>query len=69
MSEWIKKLIGIHTCFNCESTVNKKDIYSVDIDTADGPLHLKLCQNCADDFDNMLKDLEENLNGQRNNTF
>lgn len=69
MSNFIKKLIGLHTCFNCEQYINKKDVYSVDLDTMDGPLNLKLCQNCADDFDDMLKDLQEKLDGQRNNTL
>jgi|SaaInl6LU_22_DNA_1037377.scaffolds.fasta_scaffold13115_4 hypothetical protein len=61
MSEWIKKLVGMHTCFNCEKLMNKKEIYSVDIDTAEGPLNFKMCQTCADDFDDMLKELEEAL--------
>ena len=68
MSEWIKKLIGMHTCFNCETLINKKEIYNVDVDTAEGPLHLKLCQKCADDFDDLMKELEEVL-AERNNTF
>jgi hypothetical protein len=61
MSEWIKKLVGMHACFNCEKLMSKKEIYSVDIDTAEGPLNFKMCQTCADDFDDMLKELEEAL--------
>jgi hypothetical protein len=41
--------------------MSKKEIYSVDIDTAEGPLNFKMCQTCADDFDDMLKELEEAL--------
>lgn len=68
MSEWIKKLIGVHTCFNCKKYVDKKDIYSVDLDTLDGVLHLKLCPTCANEFDDMMKDLEEVI-AQRDNTI
>lgn len=69
MSDWVKKLIGIQECFNCNKYITKKQVYSVDVDTQDGPLHLKLCQDCSGDFDDMMKDLEENLNAQRNNTL
>ncbi len=68
MSEWINKLVGMKKCWNCHSLLNKKQIYSVDVDTADGPLNLKMCQTCAEDLDDMLKDLEETI-AERNNTF
>lgn len=64
MSEWIKKLIGAHTCFHCEKLMSKKEVYSVDVDTQEGPLNLKLCEDCAGDFDDMLKELEETINLQ-----
>ena len=68
MSEWINKLVGMKKCWNCHQLLNKKQIYSVDVDTADGPLNLKMCQKCAKDVDDMLKDLEETI-AERNNTF
>lgn len=68
MSEWIKKLIGAHTCFNCEKLMNKNEIYSVDLDTAEGPLNFKMCSACAGDFDDMLKELEEAL-AERDQSF
>jgi len=68
MSTWIKKLMGMHTCFHCEKLISKKEIYSVDVDTQEGPLNLKLCQDCAGDFDDMLKELEEAL-AERNNSL
>lgn len=68
MSEWMKKLIGLHTCFGCQKLINKKEIYKVDVTTAEGPLHLTLCQTCADEFDDMMKELEEVI-AERNNPF
>jgi len=65
MNEWIKKIVSVHTCFNCEKHITKKEIYSVDIDTVDGPLNLKLCPDCSGDFDDMLKELETNLELQK----
>jgi hypothetical protein len=59
MSEWIKKLIGLHTCWNCNNYIDKKNIYKVTVDTRDGPLNLTMCQECAEGFDDMLKELEE----------
>jgi hypothetical protein len=68
MSEWIKKLIGAHQCFQCEQYIDKKDIYDVNLDTLDGPWNFKLCGVCAKDFDDMMKELEEVI-GERDNTI
>lgn len=68
MSEWMRKLIGQHTCYFCEEYVNKKEIYSVDVNTQDGPLNLKTCKECAKHVDEMLKELEEVL-AERNKSF
>jgi len=59
MSEWMKKLIGMHTCWNCEDYIDKKSIYKVTLDTLEGPLNLTLCQKCAEEVDEMLKELEQ----------
>jgi hypothetical protein len=48
--------------------MNKKEVYSVDVDTQDGPLNFKMCKKCAGEFDEMLKDLEETI-AERNNTL
>tara|TARA_B110000977_G_scaffold15056_1_gene18571 strand:+ start:4151 stop:4363 length:213 start_codon:yes stop_codon:yes gene_type:complete len=61
MSTWIKKLIGMHTCWHCEKLMNRKDVYSVDVDTLDGPMNFKMCKPCAEDLDDMLKELEETI--------
>jgi len=68
MSEWMKKLIGMHTCWNCESYIDKKSIYKVTVDTLEGPLNLTMCQKCAESFDEMLKELEEAIE-ERNKSF
>mgnify|MGYP001574293079 FL=1 len=68
MSEWINRLVGMHKCWHCQTLMNKKEIYSVDVDTQDGPLNFKMCKTCAEEFDDMLKDLEETI-AERNNTF
>jgi hypothetical protein len=68
MSEWIKKLIGAHTCWNCNNYIDKKNIYKVTVDTLDGPLNLTMCKDCAEGFDDMLKELEEVL-AERNKSL
>jgi|TARA_R110000744_G_scaffold8945_11_gene29168 hypothetical protein len=68
MSDWVKKLVGMKSCWHCEKLMTKKEIYSVDVDTQDGPINFKMCKACAEDMDEMLKELEETL-AERNNTF
>ena len=68
MSEWMKKLIGMHTCWNCKDYIDKKSIYKVTVDTLEGPLNLTMCQKCAESFDEMLKELEEAIE-ERNKSF
>jgi hypothetical protein len=41
--------------------MNRKDVYSVDVDTLDGPMNFKMCKPCAEDLDDMLKELEETI--------
>ena len=68
MSDWVKKLVGMKSCWHCEKLMTKKEIYSVDVDTQDGPINFKMCKACAEDMDEMLIELEETL-AERNNTF
>lgn len=64
----MRRLIGQHTCYFCGYHVNKKEVYSVDVDTQDGPLNLKTCEECAVHVNEMLKELEEVL-AERNKSF
>lgn len=59
MSEWMKRLIKKHTCFYCEKKVDKADLFSIKLDTSEGPLELKACPTCADDLNDILKKIEE----------
>jgi len=65
MSKWMEKLIKKHTCNMCSAKIDKKEIYTVNLDTLDGPHSMTLCEKCAMEFDDMLKDLEEVLHGKR----
>jgi len=49
----------------CSAKIDKKEIYTVNLDTLDGPHSMTLCEKCAMEFDDMLKDLEEVLHGKR----
>ena len=59
MSEWMKKLINKHTCKFCDKKLDKKDIYTVHMDTLEGPHSITLCEPCAMDFDKVLKEIED----------
>lgn len=64
MSEWFKRLVhkNTETCIFCEKPVDKKTVYTITIDTADGAHTVKSCEPCALDFDKLLKDIEEARN-------
>ena len=64
MSEWFKKLVqkNAETCVFCEKPVDKKTVYSITMDTADGAHTIKACEPCALNFDKLLKDIEEARN-------
>lgn len=64
MSEWMSRFIKKHTCFYCEKTVDKKDIFNVKLETAEGPLELKACKDCANNLNEVLKELEDIRNDQ-----
>ena len=61
MSEWFKRLIAKHTfeCVGCKKKVDKQEAYTIQMDTADGPHEVKMCQGCAMEFDEVLKEIEE----------
>jgi len=59
MSEWFKRLIKKHTCFYCGNTVDKANLYTVELNTAEGPHKLTACKQCGKDLDETLKTIEE----------
>ena len=63
MSKWMGKLINKHTCHFCQKHVDKKSVYSITMDTADGAHTVSSCEECATSFDDMLKQIEEARNG------
>ena len=66
MSEWFKRLTqkNTFTCVFCEKPVDKKEVYTITMDTAQGAHNVKSCEKCAMEFNEVLKDLEEVLNGR-----
>jgi len=62
MSEWMKKLIAKHTCVFCEKKLDKKNIYTINMDTLEGPHTVTSCEKCAMEFDQVLKGVEEVIN-------
>jgi len=64
MSKWLSKLIEKHTCHFCGKKLDKKNIYTINMDTLEGPHTVVSCQPCADDFDDILKAIEDVHNEQ-----
>jgi len=55
MSWWKKK-----KCVICKTKVKRKtDLISVEMQTAEGPHEIKVCNECAKFFDAMIKTLEK----------
>ena len=46
-------------CFFCHKPVLKKEAFTANVDTFEGRLELKMCQLCAKDFDDLMKNIEE----------
>lgn len=61
MGKWIDKLIAKNTveCFSCGKKVDKKKAFNVKLNTAEGLLELKVCKECGDRLNEVLKDIEE----------
>jgi hypothetical protein len=68
MGKWTDALFSKVVCWECNKRIAKKDINTVNVDTQDGKLNLKLCATCVIPFNDMLKDLENTI-AERNNTF
>jgi len=63
MSKWMGKLINKHTCHFCEKKLDKKEIYTINMDTLEGPHKVSSCEKCAMEFDQVLKQIQEVHNG------
>lgn len=46
-------------CFFCFEKVKKKEAFTANVDTAEGRLKIMMCANCAKDFDDLMKQIEE----------
>lgn len=64
MSEWMKRLIDKHTCecFYCETQFDKKETFKLTVEMAEGQAEYDICPECAKDFDQILKGIEETRN-------
>jgi hypothetical protein len=63
MGEWFKRLIKKHTCFYCGLTVDKANLYTVKLETGEGPHEIKACKECGKHLDETLKEIEDVKNG------
>jgi len=45
-------------CFFCFEDIKKKEAYTANVDTIEGRLAIKMCEKCAEDFDDLLKNIE-----------
>lgn len=59
---WIGNLIKKHTCTMCYNTIDKKDINTVTLNTAEGKHKMTVCQPCANELDEVLAAIEEAKN-------
>lgn len=66
MSKWMDKLIKKNTveCFFCNELTDKKKVYTITMDTAEGRHNVTACKKCADSFDTILKQIEDIHNGR-----
>jgi len=47
-------------CFNCGKKIKtKNDLYQITMNTLEGKHNVKVCGTCADQFDKILKDIED----------
>jgi len=68
MSKWMKRLIEKHTCFFCKETADRKDCFTINMDTLEGKHKVNICPKCANEFDDIMKELEIVIE-ERNNTI
>lgn len=46
-------------CFFCFKEIKKKEAFTANVDTVEGRLAIKMCPDCANDFDDLMKQIEE----------
>jgi len=51
-------------CFNCDVSVEGGEEYTLKFQASDGEAEVKMCADCAKDFNEILINLEEIRNGQ-----
>ena len=51
-------------CFNCDGSVEGGEEYTLKFQASDGEAEVKMCAECAKDFNEILINLEEIRNGQ-----
>lgn len=51
-------------CFNCDVSVEGGEEYTLKFQASDGEAEVKMCAECAKDFNEILINLEEIRNGQ-----
>lgn len=59
MINWLRSFFLTTECFYCKQTVDKKDVFDIKLDTAEGKHILKACPTCAVDINDVLKAIEE----------
>lgn len=47
------------SCFFCHTKVKKKEAFTAKVDTAEGRLSIKMCESCGEDFDDLMRSIEE----------
>ena len=56
-------------CFNCDTRIkNAEEAFSIKLNTLEGPHEVKMCFDCAQDFDKIAAELEEVIN-ERNQSI
>jgi hypothetical protein len=46
-------------CFNCHEIVKAKTAYIIKLNTLEGAHEVKMCEPCAMQFDELMKEIEE----------
>jgi len=56
-------------CFNCNSELEKEKTWTVQLETAEGPHRVKLCEPCGKQFTDMRKWVAKNSDQDMNEMF
>jgi hypothetical protein len=55
-------------CFFCGNKAGRKDCFTINMDTLEGKHKVNVCPKCANEFDDIMKELEIVIE-ERNNTI